>query len=1218
MKIKKLISSALLIVMVFMAFVAVIPVTASAAQSSYFEESDSITADKAKAIIKKVFEEYQFDTAEEMLVYEKGLGYLDYVTSDDGQFTIYVNRYTGVLYYYNNVTGQLLTSNPYYYSTTNSDTINNQLLSQITISFATIATGENFTYYSSEWAAKRAQIETSYIANGIRVNYTLGDTTARFLLPGRIKADKFEALILRPIIEEYVSLLEEYCGDHEKYSDYNFDVFTNEKYNVEGKEDFQNDIIYYGCINSYALKKFADQDMKKIYTEVLNKNSAEYKKLDEIRKDIISITSAYSVKNVNEYLDESKQKDYETIVKDYYTGSGNLEIYETLEPIYVYIDSEIGKLTENKRKYASVFQKYATGYTLPEMFQDEKECGYVDNSEQKPVFRCALEYTFDADGALSVRLPSSSISFDETVYTLSGITPLIYFGAGDLTRDGYIFYPDGSGTVVEYEDFYNDSDKVRVFLTGTTYGKDYCYSKLTGAHREHISMPVYGVVGEANANASTKLAYGVDQVTNGYFAILEEGASLAKIAYEMGGAQYKYAHAYCSFNPYPSDQYDLSDTISVGGATEYTIVSESRYNGSYVTKYVMLTDPEIGEKLGGNYYATSYVGMANCYRDYLEARGVISALDLVSSDLPLYIEALGSMEIVAKILSFPVNKKIALTAFEDIVTMYKQLSDSAAVFEAKAAEYDALAAEETDEAIKLQYQQTADGYRALIPQVETIDNINFRLNGFANGGLKSTYPTKIRWEKACGGKKAFKELLKEASAVSANNGKNFGIYPDFDFMYINYTESFDGIRIKGNVSRMVDNRYASKQIYSSILMEYTSHFTLVINPEALEDLYTKFAKKYSKYEATGISVSTMGSDLNSNFDEDNPVNRDEAQGYVSNMLNSLKNEQNLDVLLDVGNVYTLQYASHILNASIDSSHFSYSSYAVPFVGMVLHGSVNYAGSPLNYSGTPAYDILRSIESGASLYYILCYQNSKEMKEDALLSDYYGIDYATWYENIVTTYKTLNDAIGDLQSYYITNHQIIKAERIIDASEMDANYVLLLEEFIENLDEYVNDAIDAGYDEIIDRGNIGQNLAVTFDKAALVDAAAAIVDLGVDVTEAKVLTSGVTFGAAIDAIIAKYTSEYPVKDAATDYTVTVNANEYESKYSFLTDSFATDEDYKYTDYTSDIGNVVLVTYTGANGETVQFVLNYNIYSVNIRLESGEIVTLDKYGYQRISK
>ena len=104
----------------------------------------------------------------------------------------------------------------------------------------------------------------------------------------------------------------------------------------------------------------------------------------------------------------------------------------------------------------------------------------------------------------------------------------------------------------------------------------------------------------------TTLSTVVKKVTNGYFAILEEGASLAKIAYEMGGAQYKYAHAYCSFNPYPSDQYDLSDTISVGGATEYTIVSESRYNGSYVTKYVMLTDPEASAVVPANSIKLNY------------------------------------------------------------------------------------------------------------------------------------------------------------------------------------------------------------------------------------------------------------------------------------------------------------------------------------------------------------------------------------------------------------------------------------------------------------------------------------------------------------------------------------------------------------------------------------------------------------------------------------
>ena len=38
------------------------------------------------------------------------------------------------------------------------------------------------------------------------------------------------------------------------------------------------------------------------------------------------------------------------------------------------------------------------------MFEDEKECGYEHETENKPVIRCSLEYTFNDDGTLSVRL----------------------------------------------------------------------------------------------------------------------------------------------------------------------------------------------------------------------------------------------------------------------------------------------------------------------------------------------------------------------------------------------------------------------------------------------------------------------------------------------------------------------------------------------------------------------------------------------------------------------------------------------------------------------------------------------------------------------------------------------------------------------------------------------------------------------------------------------
>ena len=124
-----------------------------------------------------------------------------------------------------------------------------------------------------------------------------------------------------------------------------------------------------------------------------------------------------------------------------------------------------------KSEASLLFQKYANDYTFSEMFEDEDECGYIDQSLKKPVFRLSLEYTFNSDGSLNVRLPANSISFDETLYNLDKITPLEFFGVGDIkNNDGYIFYPDGSGTLLNFDDL--RSMKIRANLASAVYGRD--------------------------------------------------------------------------------------------------------------------------------------------------------------------------------------------------------------------------------------------------------------------------------------------------------------------------------------------------------------------------------------------------------------------------------------------------------------------------------------------------------------------------------------------------------------------------------------------------------------------------------------------------------------------------------------------------------------------------------------------------------------------------
>ena len=447
-------------------------------------------------------------------------------------------------------------------------------------------------------------------------------------------------------------------------------------------------------------------------------------------------------------------------------------------------------------------------------------------------------------------------------------------------------------------------------------------------------------------------------------------------------------------------------------------------------------------------------------------------------------------------------------------------------------------------------------------------------------------------------------------------GASLGIFPDYDFMYLNHTAPFDGFIQNGNVSKMIDNRYASKQTFNSVLGMHESFFTMVINPASLGKLYDKFISQYSKYDLPGVSVSTLGSDLNSNFDDDETVNRDEAMSYVENVFSKLaSNEADYEIMTNVGNAYSLRYIDHIIDGATDSSHLRYSSYAIPFVGMVLHGYVNYTGSAINYAGNREYDVLRSIESGASLYYILCYQNSSFLKEDENLNKYYGIDYSTWFDNIVITYAELNDAIGDLQNYEIIDHEIIIGERVINQKEEAENIKLLKNEMLQELANEIQEKIDSAYVDIRANHPVGTLVKLNVSEDAILAqfadrlGIAAVNDLDADFVD------------DVRACIALFVNEYNPDESYTGatYDVSINSVDYESKYSFITESLATDKkNYVYTDFTSDIGNIVLVTYSNGT-DPVKFILNYNIYSVDVNLGDGQVYeNIPKYSYVRINE
>ncbi len=798
--------------------------------------------------------------------------------------------------------------------------------------------------------------------------------------------------------------------------------------------------------------------------------------------------------------------------------------------IYTYSDNATAK---EKKTVENIIKTWCTEYSYEELEYDHETTGYTGDDAAPPLFKLAIEYTITPDGDLEARLPANGIRFDETAYQLKTVSLLPYFGAGSNKYTGYTFIPDGSGTLIRYEDVLGGYN-----VSGQMYGADYAYHTISNQHTQTMRWPVYGNVTnldkkwketvdvvvseettdeEGNVVPAVTEKQKVDRVLKqdvGFLAIITEGDSLTSLMSSHGGTLHSFNTVYPIFTPRPSDSYNLAASISVGSNTSWTVESERKYTGSYRILYKMLTDDTIAaEKNLTNAYSADYVGMANAYRDYLYQNGALTALTDTTEDMPLYIETFGSTITTKRILSFPVEVDVPLTTFEDIKGMYDELSEMG------------------------------------------VGRINFRLTGYANGGMYATMPYRLKWDDVVGGADGFQDLLAYAEQMG------FGVFPDFDFAYIGETGFADGVSLRKHAVKTIDDRYTRKRSYDAATQSFSSMASLCVSASVYDYFYEKFATNYTKYNPTSISVSTLGTDLNSDFDEDEPYNREDSKQFTKEVLQMIDADYE-NVMINGGNAYTLPYANHIAFISTDSSRYLQASEAIPFMGMVLHGSKYLSGTPINMEGDIKSAILKAIENGSSLYFILSKQNTSLLKEDRLLSAYYSVSYDIWKEEVVEHYTTLNEATKDLQTAQIVDHEFLFAERVPDADEIAA------------------------------------------DEAAVKKAEE---DAKLAEEEAKAKKEREKLFAQLHGL--PYVDDTPVvepeeeTEEVTDETTETPAEEVVEE--------PVDTEYVPTKYTTTSGSVVRVEYEGG----VNFILNYNSFDITI-VYKGTTYTIEALGFVRI--
>lgn len=578
------------------------------------------------------------------------------------------------------------------------------------------------------------------------------------------------------------------------------------------------------------------------------------------------------------------------------------------------------------------------GYTFEMLEADYTTVGFVPDDTAFPSFAMNIDYVLE-DNSLSVDLNVGEIIYDKETFNLISLSLLNYFGAGETGEDGYIFLPDGSGTLIGFN---NDGTKKTLLTTGKMYGEDSATTLFErGSFKQDFRFPVFGI----QRGDSTLLA------------IIDDGDAVANINGMLGGINHSWNTAYANFTIKNKDRFIEENAFE---QAPWIIYEKKAFNGNIGMKYYFLTGDD-----------ADYVGMAKIYREYLVNKGTLDKAS-VNENIPFYMETMGSVDMIVRKLGIPMSTQVPITTFEQAEDMMSQLLD--------------------------------DG----------VSNIKLRYKGWYNGGIYYTAPSKMKIERVLGGTKGLAKLSKNALAMGAE------VYPDVDFVYVATESMFDGFSPHRDSIR---NLFQKSSYFAELDLSALEYFNRMwcITPNRIPEYYGKFTKAYDRMDIPSISLSTMGKGLNSDFKNNNQINRQESMDYITGVLNDAS-ESYGNIISDYGNAYVFPYTDHLLNLPEEDSSFLISDKQVPFIQIALHGYISYAGEPLNLANEVRPAMLKAIEYGSGAYFMLNYGENSILKSAGIYNQRSSMHFPDWEDDAVAIYTRMNEALNDVQDQVITNHE----------------------------------------------------------------------------------------------------------------------------------------------------------------------------------------------------
>ena len=353
---------------------------------------------------------------------------------------------------------------------------------------------------------------------------------------------------------------------------------------------------------------------------------------------LADVPQQISKSRMEQFISVLPEKDQKDLLKNYklasITGQDQAYIDKMVAKYPNVVNEDTYYLVKDSTRILTKIKNWLDqcGYTVEDLKHDNAVNHIETEIPIRAYFDVTLAYRLDK-GSLLVTLRGEELDYQETI-PLHEIRVLEYFGAGGKTEKGYMLLPDGSGTLI----YYNNGRVNETPVVMRLYGND-TVSDAESAYvvDKKASLPVYGIKNGKAALLTT----------------IEQGTSLVTLNARVSGMQNSYNTVFPTMQMKAVNQMRISDSQQI-------YFEEAPYRGDVTLRYEPLPEED-----------NDYMGMAKAYRQHLLDEGVL--WDRTDDVYPLAVDLIGAVTTTKTVAGIPVEALEPMTTYTQMAEIAQML-----------------------------------------------------------------------------------------------------------------------------------------------------------------------------------------------------------------------------------------------------------------------------------------------------------------------------------------------------------------------------------------------------------------------------------------------------------------------------------------------------------------------------------------------------------------